>query len=61
MRQLPDKFFASHTDLVIDVREGRLTAIGGNVSNTIKQTFVDLDETGKLQTSKYFFILRINA
>lgn len=59
---LPDTFFKSHTDLVIDVRPGKLTVIGGNVSNTIKATNIDIDTDGKiLKDAKHFFVLRINV
>lgn len=55
------KFFASHTDLVLDVRPGKLTVIGGNKSNTIKTETIRLDSDGLIDSDKYFFILRINA
>ena len=58
---LPDKFFPSHTDLVIDVSPGRVTAIGGNVSQTIKTSSIKTDGGGKIDpASNHFFVLRVN-
>jgi hypothetical protein len=58
---LPDEPFHSHTDLVIDTAPGRLTAIGGNVDNTIKTRPVITDADGKIvPADERFFVLRIN-
>jgi hypothetical protein len=59
---LPDKFFPSHTDLVIDVSPGKIKVIGGNVSQTIKTTTVRADGEGKIDPSAaHFFVLRLNS
>lgn len=46
-------FFASHVDIVIDVRPGQCDSIGGNVSNadpggSVTKTTWALDDTGRL-------------
>jgi hypothetical protein len=56
---LPNKFFPSHTDLVIDVSPGKLKVIGGNVSQTIMTKTVKTDSSGKIDSSdEHFFVLR---
>jgi hypothetical protein len=62
--QLPpdDQFFASHTDLVVEVSSGKVKAIGGNVSQSIKLTTVTTTADGKIEPSnKRFFVLRLNV
>jgi hypothetical protein len=60
-RCLPDKFFPSHTDLVIDVSGGKIKVIGGNVSQTILTQTVRTDPSGKIDPSdEHFFVLRTN-
>lgn len=60
-RFLPDKFFPSHTDLVIDVSGPRIKAIGGNVSQTIMTSTVAADDNGKIDPAdQHFFLLRLN-
>ncbi len=59
---LPDKFFASHTDLVIEASGSTIKAIGGNVSQTIKITNIKADAAGKIDPSaQHFFVLRMNV
>lgn len=60
-RRLPDTFFPSHTDLVIDVGDGKIKVIGGNVSQTILTQTVRTDSSGKIDPSdEHFFVLRTN-
>jgi hypothetical protein len=60
-RFLPDKFFPSHTDLVIDVSGPRIKAIGGNVDQTIMTSTVAADANGKIDPADpHFFLLRLN-
>ncbi|HUC69766.1 MAG TPA: DUF2272 domain-containing protein [Stellaceae bacterium] len=60
-RFLPDKFFPSHTDLVIDVSGPRIKAIGGNVAQTIMTSTVAADDSGKIGSAdEHFFLLRLN-
>ncbi|MHA1988424.1 MAG: DUF2272 domain-containing protein, partial [Promethearchaeota archaeon] len=35
--------YKSHCDLVIDVKDNKATSIGGNVSNSVSKTIVELD------------------
>lgn len=60
-RFLPDTFFRSHTDLVIEASDNRIKVIGGNVSQTILTTTIKTDGTGKIAPSEeHFFVLRVN-
>lgn len=60
-RLLPDTFFPSHTDLVVDVSPGKIKVIGGNVSQTILTGTIATDPSGKMSpTDKHFFVLRLN-
>jgi hypothetical protein len=60
-RLLPDTFFPSHTDLVIDVSGSKIRVIGGNVSQTIMTTTAIADGSGKIDPSdQHFFLLRLN-
>jgi hypothetical protein len=59
---LPNRFFPSHTDLVIDVSGGKLKLIGGNVSQTIMTKTIKTDPHGKIdQSEEHFFVLRMNV
>ncbi len=58
---LPDKFFPSHTDLVIDTAGTRIKAIGGNVAQTILTSTVTADAGGRIDPGdQHFFVLRLN-
>jgi hypothetical protein len=60
-RRLPDTFFPSHTDLVIDVSDGKIKVIGGNVNQTILTQTVRTDPSGRIHPSdEHFFVLRTN-
>jgi len=60
-KYLPDKFFESHTDLVVATKPGSLKVIGGNVSQTIDIKTVQIDTNGIITSpAKYFFVLRLN-
>jgi soluble lytic murein transglycosylase-like protein len=60
-RLLPDKFFPSHTDLVIDASVEKLKVIGGNVNDTILTQTVKLDADGKIDPAdEHFFVLQVN-
>ncbi len=59
---LPKHHFPSHTDLVIDVRDGLVTVIGGNVSDTIKTRKYELDADGHIKSGQRpKFVLAINV
>lgn len=53
--------YRSHCDLVVDVRGGKATTIGGNVSNSVSKTMVDLDKDKKLVDDKYFVVIKNKA
>jgi len=50
--------YNSHCDLVIDVKNNKATTIGGNVSNSVSKTMVDLDKNGKIIDKKYFVVIK---
>ncbi len=51
----------SHCDYVIEVREGKLITIGGNVSDSVSETKVNLDKNGNVKHAGYFGVIRIEA
>lgn len=60
-RFLPSKFFASHTNLVVDVAPGRIKAIGGNLSQSTRIVNVKTDAEGRIDPSdQHFFVLQMN-
>ena len=60
-RRLPNTFFPSHTDLVIDASNGKIKTIGGNVNQTILTQTVMTDSSGRIDPSdEHFFVLRTN-
>lgn len=44
----PDRNYASHCDLVVDVRDGWIAVIGGNLSNSVAKRPLMTDEGGRL-------------
>ena len=53
--------YISHCDIVVDVdkKSKRATTIGGNVSNSVKTTMLDLTKDGKVEnTQKYFVVIK---
>jgi len=55
-----DEYYASHGDIVVSIDDGKVTTIGGNVSDTVgKQTFA-LDEDGKLKGTNHHVVIRFN-
>lgn len=50
----------THCDIVTGVERGRITTVGGNVSNSVKQTFVKTDAKGFLVDPNYFTVIRIS-
>ncbi|MEQ1823623.1 MAG: SH3 domain-containing C40 family peptidase [Fimbriimonadaceae bacterium] len=51
--------FCSHCDVVIALRAGKAMGMGGNVSNTVKETEFELDANGFLvPVKKRFVVLR---
>lgn len=49
---------ASHGDVVTEVSSGKVTAVGGNVSDRVKASVFNLNANGTLQSSNFFTILR---
>jgi hypothetical protein len=50
--------YMSHCDLVVDVKDNKATSIGGNVSNSVSKTIVDLDSKNKIKDKKYFVVIK---
>jgi len=52
--------YASHCDIVIDVKTDHAVTIGGNVSNSVSETKVPIDKTKKIADKKYFVVIKNN-
>lgn len=51
-------YFASHGEIVTEIGKGFIKAIGGNVSNKVKESLYTTDQNGKLtQKEKPFFMV----
>ncbi|MCK7612628.1 DUF2272 domain-containing protein [Roseibium sediminicola] len=48
---LGDSFYSSHSDIVVDVdlASGKITTVGGNVSNSVKTKTINIGTDGKLK------------
>ncbi|HKY06744.1 MAG TPA: DUF2272 domain-containing protein [Candidatus Binatia bacterium] len=56
-----EQFFSSHTDLVVDVDDGEILVVGGNVSQSITTKRIRTDNEGRIVPSeKHFFLLRVS-
>lgn len=53
--------YKSHCDIVVDVKGDKATTIGGNVSNSVSKTIVDLDDKKKIKNKKYFVVIKNKA
>ena len=54
-------FRASHCDVVVEVQQGKLLTIGGNVSDSVSQSTVTIDNTGHVIQSRYYAVVRVGA
>ncbi|CAG0937544.1 hypothetical protein TFLX_06482 [Thermoflexales bacterium] len=54
-------FRASHCDVVVEVQPGKLLTIGGNVSDSVSQSTVTIDNTGHVIQSRYYAVVRVGA
>lgn len=50
---------ATHCDIVTAAQPGRLTTIGGNVSNSVSRTYVDTDGSGRITKPGYFAVIKV--
>jgi hypothetical protein len=55
--------YKSHTDVVVNIKDGVADTIGGNVGNSVSLTKVPLDASGKIDNSKvsgnkYFVVIK---
>jgi hypothetical protein len=44
----PDRNYASHCDIVVDVRDGWIAVVGGNLSNSVAKRALMTDSSGRL-------------
>ncbi len=57
----PSGFYASHTDVVVEVHKDKVRTLGGNVANSVKMKTFTLDAGGFLRPlSKLFAVMRNN-
>ncbi len=54
-------FRASHCDIVVEVQPGQLTTIGGNVSDSVSDTPVQIDGNGRITQARYYAVVRVGA
>ncbi len=52
---------ATHCDIVTVVEPNRLITVGGNVSDSVKQTIVPTDANGFINKSDYFAVIKVGA
>jgi peptidoglycan hydrolase-like protein with peptidoglycan-binding domain len=52
---------ATHCDIVTAVEPNRLITVGGNVSNSVKQTIVTTDANGFINKPGYFAVIKVGA
>lgn len=58
---LPGGFFASHTDVVVEVRDNEVRTLGGNVNHSVSLKVMGLDGNGCLRNEgQRFAVLRNN-
>jgi hypothetical protein len=57
---LPSGGFKSHCDIIVEIRDNEVRAIGGNVGNSVSISAFQLDASGFLKPGKVFAILRNN-
>lgn len=50
--------YKSHCDLIVDIKNGIATGIGGNVSNSVSKTKVELDKDNKIIGKKHFVVIK---
>jgi hypothetical protein len=53
--------YASHCDIVTEVQSGKLITIGGNLSNSVRQTTVSIDSSGRIITLGYYAVVRVGT
>lgn len=52
---------ATHCDIVTAVEPSRLITVGGNVSDSVKQTIVPTDANGFINKPDYFAVIKVGA
>jgi hypothetical protein len=53
------RFRAAHCDVVTEVRGNRVTAIGGNVRNSVSKKTIRVDPSGRITLPHYFAVIRV--
>jgi len=57
---IPSDFFPSHCDIVVEIRDTEVRALGGNIGNSVSMSTFQLDSNGFLKSGKVFAVLRNN-
>lgn len=52
--------YASHCDIVMDIKKDYAETVGGNVSNSVSKTNVAIDTNKKIIDKKYFVVIKNN-
>ena len=52
---------ATHCDIVVEVQPGKLTTIGGNLSDSVRTTTVPTDGNGRISKPGYFAVIRVGG
>jgi peptidoglycan hydrolase-like protein with peptidoglycan-binding domain len=52
-------FRSSHCDIVVAVQPGQLTTIGGNLSDSVRQTSVSIAANGRVSAPGYYAVVRV--
>lgn len=50
--------YASHCDLIVDIKDGNAIGVGGNVSNSVSKTDYEIDKEGKIKGDNVFVVIK---
>jgi hypothetical protein len=51
----------THCDVVVEVQPGSITAVGGNVDNSVSRKTIPLSSTGQLAAPGYFAVIKVGG
>ena len=52
---------STHCDIVVDVQPGKLTTIGGNLSDSVSTSTVTTDANGYINAKDYFAVIKLGS
>jgi hypothetical protein len=55
-----DEYYPSHSDIVVEVGEGYVKTIGGNLGNSVSTTKVSIGADGKITDKKYHAVIKFD-